>query len=67
MLWRSLITLHNPHSTFGWDYKRDILWDALWYDNSHVSAKVEELESKKQIFNIADIWVFADTTNLKID
>ena len=60
-----LISIHNPHATFWWDYKRDFLWDALWYDRSHVNAKVEELQSKKQISNIKDKWVFSDTSNIK--
>ncbi len=56
--------LHNPHTSFAGDYKRDILWDALWYDKWHVSAKVDEFQSNMQIANIKNTWVFADTASL---
>lgn len=56
--------LHNPHTSFDGDYKRDILGDALWYDYWHVNAKVDEFKANMQIANIRSTGVFSDTTSL---
>lgn len=60
-----LMSLYNPHMWFHWDYKRDILWDALWYDNTKVSAKVDEFSATMQVGNIKNIGIFADTLDYR--
>lgn len=57
------LSLDNPHAWFHGDYKRDILWNVLWYDKSHVAAKVDELRSNMQVANIQTTWVFGNIVN----
>lgn len=60
-----MMSIHNPHMWFEWDYKRDILWDALWYEKTTVGAKVDEFRAYMQVGNVKKLGLFSDTNNLK--